>query len=238
MKIDYYSIEKYPLKDLDTDNFSLGGYEIYRAFFEQMHKIPWNVSVNLTDKFRITKIVADWVDFDLNLFLPDTQIDIVFYDAFSYDTQPEMWTVDVFRRLYKHLSPGGVLTTYAAKGEIKHNLTEAGFFIERLKGALTKRHMLRAIKAAKRQNIVRYIHISNIKIDNMPINPRTLDLAMKIYNGEINPDGLAPIRVVKLPQGQYLVKDGRHRVVAFKLNGIPKIKAYIIVPRKPKQDDH
>ncbi len=238
VKIDYYTIEKYPLKNLDTDQFSLGDYEMYRVFYQQLHRVPWNVATQLTENFKITKIDADWVDFDLKLFFEDSQIDVVFYDAFSYDKQPEMWTVDVFRHLFKYMSPGAVLTTYAAKGEIKQNLLDAGFFIERLKGALTKRHMLRAIKAKKRQNIFRYIHISNIKIDNMPINPKTLDLAMKIYNGEINPDALAPIRVVKLPQGQYLIRDGRHRVVAFKLNGIQKIKAYIIIPRRPKQDGH
>ncbi len=79
---------------------------------------------------------------------------------------------------------------------------------------------------------VKYIFISNIKFDNIPMNPQSLDLAIKIYNKEIVPNSLPPIKVKLLPNGQYLIRDGRHRVVAFKLNGIDRIKAYIYKQEK------
>jgi len=77
---------------------------------------------------------------------------------------------------------------------------------------------------------IKYIHICNIKFDNIPLNPQTLDLAIKLHNKEIVPISLPPIKVMLLPNGQYLIRDGRHRVIAFKLNGIKKIKAYIYKP--------
>ncbi len=237
LQINFYSIEKFPLQPADLYNFSLGDYQKYQPFFLQIHKTPWNQTVKITSTFSLTKIFADWTQYNLDQFLENQMIDIVYYDAFSYDTQPEMWTVEMFKKLFEKMSPGGVLTTYAAKGKIKQNLTRAGFFIERLKGAWSKRHMLRALKPKKGQNVVRFISISNLKFDNIPINPTTLDLAMKIYNKQIDPYELPPIKVMQLPTGQYLIRDGRHRAAAFKLNGLDRIKAYIFVP-KTKQDDH
>ena len=62
------------------------------------------------------------------------------------DTQPELWTADVFRRIFDALSEGGLLVTYSAKGAVKRNLREAGFDVKRLPGALGKRHMVRAVR--------------------------------------------------------------------------------------------
>ena len=237
LQINYYSIEKFPLQPAHLHDFSLGQYQQYQPFFLQIHQVPWNQTVKIIPSFNLTKIFADWTKYDLDQILENQNIDIVYYDAFSYDTQPEMWTVEVFKKLFEKMTPGGVLTTYAAKGKIKQNLTQAGFFIERLKGAWSKRHMLRALKPKKHQNIIRFISISNIKFDNIPLNPATLDLAMKIYNKQIDPNQLKPIKVMKLPSGQYLIRDGRHRAAAFKLNGLDRIKAYIFLP-KTKQSDH
>ncbi len=84
---------------------------------------------------------------------------------------------------------------------------------------------------------VKYIYISNIKFDNIPLNPQTLDLAMKIYNKQLDPNSLPPIKVMLLDNGQYLIRDGRHRVTAFKLNGLDRIKAYVYKPIKPQKNE-
>jgi tRNA U34 5-methylaminomethyl-2-thiouridine-forming methyltransferase MnmC len=76
----------------------------------------------------------------------DDAFDVVFFDAFGPRTQPDMWTVEVFQRLFRALRKGGVLTTYCAKGEVRRSMKAAGFHVERLKGPPQKAHMLRAIK--------------------------------------------------------------------------------------------
>ena len=70
----------------------------------------------------------------------------IFFDAFSPEVQPEMWTVAVCEKMFASLKSGGVLTTYSAKGLVKRNLREAGFLVKRIPGPPGKREMLRAIR--------------------------------------------------------------------------------------------
>ncbi len=73
--------------------------------------------------------------------------DVIYFDAFGPNTQPEMWTADVFECMYAALRPGGVLVTYCAKGEVRRAMKSAGFIVERLQGPPGKRQMMRATRA-------------------------------------------------------------------------------------------
>lgn len=79
-------------------------------------------------------------------FHRDAIADVIYFDAFGPPTQPEMWTLDVFHRMYGALRPGGVLVTYCAKGEVRRTMQVAGFTVERLPGPPGKREMLRGSK--------------------------------------------------------------------------------------------
>ena len=72
--------------------------------------------------------------------------DVVYFDAFSPDAQPELWTEKVFRNVYALMRKGGVLTTYCAKGDVRRAMLAAGFKVEKLQGPPGKRHILRATK--------------------------------------------------------------------------------------------
>ncbi len=72
--------------------------------------------------------------------------DVVYFDAFAPMRQPEMWTPEVFQRMYRALRPGGLLVTYCAKGSVRRTMQAAGFTVERLPGPPGKREMLRARK--------------------------------------------------------------------------------------------
>lgn len=72
--------------------------------------------------------------------------DVIYFDAFAPEKQPEMWTADVFQRMHRALRPGGVLVTYCAKGIVRRTMEAAGFTVERLQGPPGKREMLRATK--------------------------------------------------------------------------------------------
>ena len=76
----------------------------------------------------------------------ENKIDLFYFDAFSYNSQPELWSENIFTKIYNAMNFDGILTTYASKGIIKQNLKKAGFSIKRLKGAAKKWHMLRAMK--------------------------------------------------------------------------------------------
>jgi tRNA U34 5-methylaminomethyl-2-thiouridine-forming methyltransferase MnmC len=72
--------------------------------------------------------------------------DIVYFDAFAPDDQPEMWSVEQFQKIYDAMPNRGILVTYSVKGVVKRTLAQVGFTLERLVGPPGKKHMLRAFK--------------------------------------------------------------------------------------------
>jgi tRNA U34 5-methylaminomethyl-2-thiouridine-forming methyltransferase MnmC len=111
--------------------------------FMQMHSCPWNEDVIITPHFTLHKAQRAVQDEQA-----ENQYDVVFYDAFGPPTQPEMWTLAIFQRMYAALKPGGIFVTYCAKGQVRRDLQSAGFTVERLPGPPGKREMLRATKPA------------------------------------------------------------------------------------------
>ena len=71
---------------------------------------------------------------------------LIYFDAFGARVQPELWTVEIFLKMYHALKRNGVLVTYAAKGSVRRAMQAVGFTVERLPGPPGKREMLRAIK--------------------------------------------------------------------------------------------
>lgn len=58
---------------------------------------------------------------------------MIYFDAFGYRVQPELWSTTIFRSMYKALKNNGVLVTYAARGVVK-SMQEVGFLVEKLEG--------------------------------------------------------------------------------------------------------
>ena len=134
--VDYRAVELYPVAPETAARLNFSDDTLCA-----LHAAPWGVPVPLDDRFRLTKYRMSLAEIEL-----DTLFDAIYFDAFSPDTQPELWTVEIFRKLHAHTAPGGVLTTYSAKGEVRRALQAAGYAVEKLAGALGKRHMLRAHK--------------------------------------------------------------------------------------------
>ena len=139
----YHSIELKPLTD---DIYGKLNYPSELGnniddIFSFMHTCEWNKSHPLNSYFVLHKIQDDFVHYEL------TEVyDIIYFDAFAPDKQSEMWTQQIFNKLFHHLSNGGILTTYSAKGEVKRKLVNAGFSVEYLPGPPGKREMIRALK--------------------------------------------------------------------------------------------
>ena len=79
-------------------------------------------------------------------FNPAETFDVIYMDAFSPSSQPELWEPEILAKLAHMLAPGGHLVTYCAKGSVRRGLGSAGLEIERLQGPPGKREMLRARK--------------------------------------------------------------------------------------------
>jgi tRNA U34 5-methylaminomethyl-2-thiouridine-forming methyltransferase MnmC len=151
----YQSLEMYPLSVEMTSQLNFpeqmtsqikSGIEMTSqtipALFRKIHAAPWNEWAEITEWFIVNKTHAD-----LKTFVADPELfDLVYFDAFGPDVQPQMWTADIFRMLFRAMKPGAVLVTYSTKGVVKRNLKSAGFEIEKLPGPPGKREILRAAR--------------------------------------------------------------------------------------------
>ena len=112
-----------------------------RQAFEKMHTAEWNVEISITPFFKLKKLEADFT----GSILKDNY-DVIYFDAFSPEKQPEMWSRELFEKIYSHCNQGAVLTTYCAKGIVRRAMQTAGFLVERLPGPPGKREILRGRK--------------------------------------------------------------------------------------------
>ncbi len=144
-EVEFVSIEKYPVeKDMASQlNFSktLNLTPKHFACFESMHKLNWDEKDNIDDNFTLSKIKAD-----IKNYVHQSEYDLVYFDAFAPEIQPDLWTFEVFSKLFESMSNGAILTTYCAKGVVRRTMQECGFEVERIPGPPGKRQMIRARK--------------------------------------------------------------------------------------------
>ena len=76
----------------------------------------------------------------------DEKFDIIYFDAFGPQVQPEMWDLPILEKMYESLNENGILVTYCAQGQFRRNLKSLGFLVESLPGPPGKREMTRALK--------------------------------------------------------------------------------------------
>jgi tRNA U34 5-methylaminomethyl-2-thiouridine-forming methyltransferase MnmC len=112
--------------------------------FDHLHTAPWNEEFSLAPGFTLTKIQVQLQA----AALPTGYYDLIYFDAFAPEKQPELWTEDVFAKLYAAAAPGAVLVSYCAQGQFRRNLRAAGWLTEKLPGPPGKREMTRARKAS------------------------------------------------------------------------------------------
>lgn len=113
----------------------------YQRLFEKMHQCGREEIYEITQHFRLTKHNTT-----LQKFSTDEAYSIVYYDAFAPAAQPELWTKEIFEKLYSMISEGGLLVTYCSKGDVQRAMKAAGFTIEKIPGPPGKREMIRAVK--------------------------------------------------------------------------------------------
>ncbi len=145
-KIDYTTLEFYPLSIIDAEklNYVELTDSTKKDVFRELHKVEWGKWSQLTLYFSLLKMKFDFSkpsDFDT-----ENKFDVIFFDAFAPEKQPEMWAQEIFDKIYSISSENSILTTYCAKGSVRRMLQTAGFVVERLPGPPGKREILRARK--------------------------------------------------------------------------------------------
>ena len=106
-----------------------------------MHSCNWENKQTIFENFHLTKRKQLFQDIE-----DKSQFDLIYFDAFGFPLQPELWSEIIFKKMFDALLPNGVLVTYACRTSIKNAMLSVGFSIEKLPGAPGKREMLRATK--------------------------------------------------------------------------------------------
>lgn len=137
------TVEPFPLPREIWTELNYGDELGMRTEFETLHESPWETAGRVSPFFELTKRCSA---------LQQTSLlqhgyNVVYFDAFAPEKQPEMWRPEVFAQLREVLVPGGILVTYCAKGQVKRDLKSSGFLVETLAGPPGKREMIRATRA-------------------------------------------------------------------------------------------
>ena len=141
--VNYCSIELHPLivKEYKLLNYAQHLPTGAAQAWTKICNAPWDKQVDISSNFNVLKVHADFTKWE-----PTSCFNLIYFDAFAPDDQPEMWSREQFQKLFNALLPEGILVTYSAKGIVKRALKDVGFTIERLEGPPGKRHILRAVK--------------------------------------------------------------------------------------------
>jgi len=143
IKIDYTSVEAFPLEEAICRELNYAA-EIGagKQAFELLHSSSWETQTTISENFSLLKLKTSLLD----VVLKDDLYDLVYFDAFGPQVQPEMWTDEVFSKLAGAMKKGGVLVTYCAKGEVRRAMKRAGLVVEKIPGPPGKREMVWAVK--------------------------------------------------------------------------------------------
>jgi tRNA U34 5-methylaminomethyl-2-thiouridine-forming methyltransferase MnmC len=144
VRIHYTAIDLYPLPESILNALAYQE-QIHekdaRTIFEHIHNTAWGNDVHIHPDFILRKEQKNLLS-----FMPERMFDLVYFDAFGPASQPELWTVSVFKKIYEMMHQTAVLVTYSSKGDVRRALKAAGFKVEKIPGPPGKREMVRAIK--------------------------------------------------------------------------------------------
>ncbi|HFK5570139.1 peptidase [Elizabethkingia meningoseptica] len=145
-KINYYSLEKYPLKpeealSLEYDCFF--NESTIKEAFNKIHHTDWEKLENIYREFYLQKIEDDFFNLK-NMELPP--VDVVYFDCFGARVQPDLWEEPLVKMVAEKMAPGGLFTTYSSKGSLQRILKGLNFEVEKLEGPKGKREMINAWK--------------------------------------------------------------------------------------------
>ena len=145
VEIEYETIEAFPLamEMVRLLNYpAIIGTNNAKSVFENLHQAEWRKPKKISPYFDFLKSDLKLQEADFG----DEKFDLIFFDAFGPDKQPDMWQRSNLVKLARAMNPQGVFVTYSAKGQLKRDLVSLGLLVEKIPGPPGKREMIRATK--------------------------------------------------------------------------------------------
>jgi tRNA U34 5-methylaminomethyl-2-thiouridine-forming methyltransferase MnmC len=138
----YTTLEAFPIEEYTWSKLNYAESAESKALFEKLHRAKWNQSIEITPTFQFQKLHTSLQQ----VALEKNQYDVIYFDAFAPNKQPEMWELPMLHKVVESMRSDGVFVTYCAKGQLKRDLHSLGLQVETLQGPPGKREMIRARK--------------------------------------------------------------------------------------------
>lgn len=140
--IEYSTIEAFPINESLWQQLNYAQSPAEDEIFYKLHHELWEQWTEIIPGFMFKKIntTLQLASFDHHYF------DLVYFDAFAPNKQPDMWTLPMLQKNIDALASNGAFVTYCAKGQLKRDLALLGTTVQTLQGPPGKREMIRAIK--------------------------------------------------------------------------------------------
>ena len=146
IKVNYTSLEAFPLEQELIQQLNYveliavieNQHKDIQKSFTAIHACNWENENKLSNHFTLTKIKNTLQDIQFN-----KSFDLIYFDAFGPRVQPEMWTEELFSKIFAITNQNGCLVTYCAQGQVKRTLKKVGYLVETLPGPPRKREMVR-----------------------------------------------------------------------------------------------
>jgi tRNA U34 5-methylaminomethyl-2-thiouridine-forming methyltransferase MnmC len=137
--VEYTSLETFPLLEEVWNKLN---YPDPFGIFSKLHEASWDMENAIAQNIKLRKVKQPIQSVD---FL-NQKFDLIYFDAFAPNKQPEMWEIPVLSKVVEVMNQGSIFVTYCAKGQLKRDLKSLGLLVESLPGPPGKREMIRAIK--------------------------------------------------------------------------------------------
>jgi len=143
--INYTTIEKFPITNqeiIELNYTETLGLNALKESYDSLHQSTPNQQLIINEQFSFIKHHQDIK----TIVLPNNTYDIIYFDAFAPQHQPDLWTIEILQKMYDSLAINGFLITYCAQGQFKRNLKSIGFDVIPLPGPIGKREITKAVK--------------------------------------------------------------------------------------------
>jgi tRNA U34 5-methylaminomethyl-2-thiouridine-forming methyltransferase MnmC len=140
--IHYTTLEAFPLPEVIWSQLNYSASIEARKLFLEIHEAVWSEEKSLSKHFTLTKIH----DTLQQISLPLDTYNLIFFDAFAPNKQPELWNVDLLRKVASAMTSNSIFVTYCAKGQLKRDLKSLQLTVNTLAGPPGKKEMVQALK--------------------------------------------------------------------------------------------
>jgi tRNA U34 5-methylaminomethyl-2-thiouridine-forming methyltransferase MnmC len=139
--IHYTSLETFPVPEEIWSKLNYIDSVGLKEKFNQLHEATWNEVVPIIPNFNLRKIQTSLQQIDFS-----SEFDLIYFDAFAPNKQPEMWEIEVLQKVVNAMRPESAFVTYCAKGQLKRDLKSLDLEVETLPGPPGKKEMVRGVK--------------------------------------------------------------------------------------------